>query len=187
MICLIGKSQSSLLVNDLLPIDSLFENKDENLILSKVMVFEGLKKDELKTKVKNWGSTKFVNLKEVLLSETDDQMVFNYIDNSFFINGNFGLVFGMSWYIRMVVQFKDEKIRCSYYDDGNVYVPPTQMTPSISRGTNHLKLYFKEDNGVMSSTKRTTKGLVKLKESIISNINSLNESILKKDNVSKDW
>ena len=85
-ISVLGISQSSFLVNDLLPIDSLFENKDENLIVSKVMEFGGLKREELKTKVKNWGSTKFVNLKEVLISETDDQMVFNYIDNSFFYN-----------------------------------------------------------------------------------------------------
>ena len=69
---IISNSQSSLLVNDKLHIDSLYENKDDYLIISKILEFEGLKKDDLKTKVKNWGSTRFVNLKEVLISETDD-------------------------------------------------------------------------------------------------------------------
>jgi hypothetical protein len=177
---IISNSQSSLLVNDKLHIDSLYENKDEYLIISKVLEFEGLKKDELKTKVKNWGSTKFVNLKEVLISETDDQIVFNYIDNSFYWSGNFGITMSMSWYIRLVIQFKEGKIRCSYYDDGNVY------TPYVSRGTNRLKTYFIEENGIMYSNKRTIKGLIKLKESIIYNLNSLKEGILKKD-TSKDW
>ena len=85
LITIISNSQSSLLVNDKLHIDSLYENKEENLIISRVLEFEGLKKDELKTKVKNWGSTKFVNLKEVLVSETDDQIVLNYIESSFFL------------------------------------------------------------------------------------------------------
>ena len=46
LITIISNSQSSLLVNDKLPLDSLFENKDENLIISKVLEFEGLKKEE---------------------------------------------------------------------------------------------------------------------------------------------
>ena len=27
------------------------------------------------------------------------------------------------WYVRMVVQFKDGKVRAQFYDDGNVYKP----------------------------------------------------------------
>jgi hypothetical protein len=38
----------------------------------------------------------------------------------------------------------------------------------------------------MYSNKRTIKGLIKLKESIIYNLNSLKEGILKKD-TSKEW
>jgi hypothetical protein len=81
----------------------------------------------------------------------------------------------LSWYVRLVIQFKDGKIRCSYYDDGDV-----------SRGSNRLKTYFIEENGIMYSNKRTIKGLIKLKESIIYNLNSLKEGILKKD-TSKEW
>ena len=184
LITILSNSQSSLLVNDKLHIDSLYENKEENLIISRVLEFEGLKKEELKTKVKNWGSTKFVNLKEILVSETDDQIVLNYIDKSFFIKYMGKIPY--SWYVRLVIQFKDGKIKCSYYDDGNELVPISQGIRSLKRREINFKFYFKEDNNEMFSIKMTTLGLVSFKESIISNQNSLEESILKKD-TSKEW
>jgi hypothetical protein len=186
---LVGKSQSSLLVNGKLPLDSLYENKDEYLIISKVLEFEGLKKDELKTKVKNWGAIKFVNLKEVLVSETDDQIVLNYIESSFFITMG-KKRFKSDFYIRLVIQFKDGKIRCQYIEDGTndkiaFWIPPYDVRPT-ERGTYHLKQFFEEENGIMYSKKMITLGLLSFKENIISNLNSLKESILKKD-TSKEW
>jgi len=183
---LIGKSQSSLLVNDKLPIDSLLENKDENLIISRVIEVEGLKKDELKNKIKNWGSTKFVNLKEVLVSETDDQLVMNYIDKSYYVkSGKYSVT--VDWYIRLVIQFKDGKIKCSYFDDGNAFIPSSQYSASLSRGTYKLKTYFKEEDGVLNSTKMTTNGLLAIKESVMLNMKSLNDYVLKKEPTSKEW
>lgn len=172
------------MVNDKLPIDSLYENVNEKLILSKVLEFEGLKKEELKTKVKNWGSTKFVNLKEILVSETEDQIVLNYIDNSFFIKYLGSIPY--SWYVRLVIQFKDGKIKCSYYDDGNVLVPISKGIRSLKSREIDFKFYFKEENNGNFSIRMTTLGLVSFKENIISNVNSLKESILKKD-TSKEW
>ena len=182
---LIGKSQSSLLVNDKLPIDSLYENVNENLILSKVLEFEGLKKEELKTKVKNWGSTKFVNLKEILVSETEDQIVLNYIDKSYFYKVAKYIV-NNDWYVRLVIQFKDGKIRCQYYEDGNVFIPSQYGVPSTESRTFYFKQFFEEENGILYSKKLTKLGFVSFKESIISNLNSLREEILKKD-TSKEW
>jgi hypothetical protein len=183
---LIGKSQSALLVNDKLNIDSLYTNKEELLIHSGVLEFEGLTKEQLKTKVKNWGATKFVNLKEVLVSETDDQIVLNYIDESYFVK-SLGISTYLKWYIRLVVQFKDGKVRCQYFDDGNAFISSSQYTAAVSRGTYRLSSYFKEDNGEKYAPKMSTKGMVALKENIILNMASLNESILKKDNDKKDW
>jgi hypothetical protein len=184
LLTITSNSQSPLLVNNKLSIDSLYENKEENLIISRVLEFDELKKEELKTKVKNWGSTKFVNLKEILVSETDDQIVLNYIDKSFFIKYMGNIPY--SWYVRLVIQFKDGKIKCSYYDDGNELVPISQGIRSLKRREINFKFYFKEDNNEMYSIKMTTLGLVSFKESIISNLNSLKEGILKKD-TSKEW
>lgn len=103
-----------------LHIDSLYENKDELLIYSVVGEFDSLSQDVINTKVKNWAGTNFVNMKEVLVSETKDQLVFNYITESFFIR-SLGMNTHRSWYIRMVVQIKDNKIKISLYDDGNSF------------------------------------------------------------------
>lgn len=182
---LIGKSQSSLLVDGKLNIDSLYKNKDELLIHNEVLEFVGLTKEQLKTKVKNWGATKFINLKEILVSETDDQIVLNYLDGSYF-NTMGKKRYNSDWYIRLVIQFKDGKIRCQYFEDGNAFIPSQYGMPSTERGRYHFKQFFDEENGVMYSKKTVTMGLVSFKESIISNLNSLKESILKKD-TSKEW
>lgn len=184
LITIISNSQSSLLVNDKLNIDSLYSNKDELIIHSGILEFEGLTKEQLKTKVKNWGGTKFVSLKEVLVSETDDQIVLNYIDKSMFMK-TMGMKMDYSWYIRLVIQLKDGKIRCQYIDDGNTYQPSDKGVSMTSR-SHHLIDYFKESDGIKTSQKMFTLGMVSLKENIISNFNSLKEGILKKD-TSEKW
>lgn len=186
MMFIVGKSQSSLLVDGRLNIDSMYQNKDELLIQNGILVFDGLKKEELKTKVKNWGSTTFVNLKEILVSDTEDQMVLNYIDNSFYVK-SLGMKIPWSWYIRLVIQFKDGKIRYSFYDDGNTFEPSSQYAPSISPRTYHLIRYFKADDNITISQKTATDGLVHLKESILKTQQSLQASIEKKDSEKKDW
>ena len=185
LITIISNSQSSLLVNDKLNIDSLYSNKDELIIHSGVLEFEGLTKEQLKTKVKNWGGTKFVSLKEVLVSETDDQIVLNYIDKNMFMK-TLGIKNNYSWYIRLVIQIKDGKIRCQYFDDGNTYQPGGNGSIPMSSRSHRLIDYFKENDGIKTSMKMFTMGMVSLKESITSNFNSLKEEILKKD-TSKEW
>ena len=185
IICLVGKSQSSLLVNDKLNIDSLYSNKDELTIHSGILEFEGLTKEQLKTKVKNWGGTKFVSLKEVLVSETEDQIVLNYIDKNMFMK-TMGMKMDYSWYIRLVIEFKDGKIRCQYFDDGNTY-QPSDKGVSMSSRSYHLVDYFKESDGIKTSQKMFTVGMVSLKESILKNFSSIKEFIDKKESDKKEW
>jgi hypothetical protein len=184
---LFSQSTSNLLVDDKLMIDSLYLNKDELLLESKVLNFEGKTKDELITMVKNWGSTRFVNLKEVLVSETSDQLVIVYIDKSFTIK-TLGMTSANSWYIRLVIQVKDNKIRCSAYDDGNVFVPATQYSISEAARSYTLKISFKTDGDKTFAIKKATHGLVNLKNSVEITINSLRDY---KDNntsgPSNDW
>ncbi len=58
--------------------DSTFQNFDEKLIYSEVILIDSVNQAELIRRAKNWGGTAFVNLKEVLVAETDNQLVFNY-------------------------------------------------------------------------------------------------------------
>ncbi len=186
IVSLIGKSQSSLLVDGKLNVDSLYQNKDELIIHSGVLEFEGLTKEQLKTKVKNWGATKFVSLKEILVSETDDQIVLNYIDKNMFMK-TMGIKIDYDWYIRLVIQFKDGKVRCQYFDDGNVYVPSSNGSVAISSRSNNLINYFKESDGIKNSMKLFTLGMVAVKEGVLRNFASIKESIEKKDSDKKEW
>lgn len=186
IVSLIGKSQSSLLVDGKLNVDSLYQNKDELIIHSGVLEFEGLTKEQLKTKVKNWGATKFVSLKEILVSETDDQIVLNYIDKNMYMK-TMGIKIDYDWYIRLVIQFKDGKVRCQYFDDGNVYVPSSNGSVAISSRSNNLINYFKESDGIKNSMKLFTLGMVAVKEGILRNFASIKESIEKKDSDKKEW
>jgi hypothetical protein len=102
-----------------------FEKAGEGLYISKVIEIPNKTQKELQTQFKNWASTSFVNLREVMVSETDNQIVLNYITKT----PNYLKMLGMKtpfnydWYVRLVAQFKDGKVRIQFYDDGNVYRP----------------------------------------------------------------
>ena len=179
--------ENHFLVDGKLYIDSLYENKNENIIFSGIHKYDSVSKPELIKKVKNWAGTKFVNLKEVLVGETEDQMVLNYITSSFFIK-NMGMRSSIDWYIRLVIQFKDGKIRCSFYDDGNVMMLPTQYSSSVPARTIKLKDYFKEEENSLIAKKSFVQGMVSLRNNIINTFESINEELNKKESVKQnDW
>jgi hypothetical protein len=185
------ENTNSLLVNGSLNIDSFYQKKDDFIIVSGIHSFDSISKNDLIKKVKHWGGTKFVNLKEVLVSETEDQLVFNYITNSFYVqNKVLGKIYKqpIAWYIRLVVQFKENRIRCIFYDDGNVSMPPSEYGPGLSARTYRIQNYFKEKDGVMvESNKMFINGLLSIRNSINYDFISIKEDILKGDSKSEDW
>lgn len=103
---------------DLIDIDTFYKNKKEYLIYEGIYKFKTLlTKDELKHKFKNIAGAVYNNLNNVITAETDDQIVINYI-TPFTVNG-LGVEF--NWKIKLIIQFKDRKIRCLYYDNKNSY------------------------------------------------------------------
>jgi hypothetical protein len=129
-----------------LHIDSFYMDKTQNLIYSEVQEFDSLSQEQLNIKVKNWAGTKFVNMKEVLVSETKEQLVFNYITETFYIK-TLGMAQYKTWYIRMVVQIKDNKIKVSLFDDGNGFWAGSYSggvsVPSVSARTYRFYQYFR--------------------------------------------
>ena len=104
---------------DLIDIDTFYKNKKEYLIYEGIYKFKTLlTKDELKHKFKNIAGAVYNNLNNVITAETDDQIVINYITP--FTVRNSGST--IDWRIRLIVQFKDRKIRCLYYDNRNSYL-----------------------------------------------------------------
>ena len=156
-------SLTNLLSFGQIEIDSFYKNRSEYLIYEEVQTFETLSSIELQTKIKNWGSTAFNNLNEVLVGETSEQMVFNYVSQSLY-RKSMGTTSRIGWYIRLVVQIKEGKIRMLFYDDGNVrtagYVVGNTYVPGTPARTNNLDVYFNNE-GV--SRKKYTDGLENLK------------------------
>jgi len=100
-----------------------FEDLETKLYKSYILKLDTMKRDELKNNFKNVASTLFVNLKEVMVSETDDQIVLNYRSTT-------NSTPTTTWYVKLIAQFKDGKVRLLIYDDGNVFIPSEQYTPT---------------------------------------------------------
>ena len=177
---------SPLLVDGKLNIDSFYKEKSELLIYEEVVQVDSLKKEELIKKVKNWASTNFVSLKEVMVSETDDQIVLNYITNSYF-QKTLGVKSTRGWYIRLVIQFKDYKFKMSYYDDGNTSTPGSQYAPPVSSRVYYFKDYFKNDDGIKVAYKINTPGFIAVHESITNTSLSVKTYIQKQESKKNDW
>jgi hypothetical protein len=110
-------------------VEGVKEYKDikEKMYISSVVEVEGKMKKDLMNAFKNWGGTTFNNLKEVMVSETDDQIVLVYITSiprttKVLLTTNTAI---LKQYVRMIGEFKDGKVRLSFYDDGNVAVLPS--------------------------------------------------------------
>lgn len=168
----------------LLHVDSFYESKSEYLIHSQKVVFDdSIGKAQIIQKIKNWSGTKFVNPSEVLVNETQDQLVYNYIQSIVFNNG-----VSFKWYVRLIISVKDDKIRLQFFDDGNAYNPNGAYTMAVR--SSHLKGYFQKEGGIYTR-RMFNSGLIDFKEEIkLSGVglenylkNPDNQNKIKKD----DW
>jgi len=102
-----------------------YEDLESKLYSSKVIEIAGKTQKELQNNFKNWASTSFNNLREVMVSETDNQIVLVYITREPAIVKTIMMTVTIdrSWYVRLVAEFKEGKMRVSIYDDGNVFKP----------------------------------------------------------------
>ena len=138
-LCLVSNSFAQNIVH----IDSVFEDKTTDLIASKVIILEGATQAEIKMKVKNWAGKNFRDLSKVLVSETENQLVFNYVESYSYTNPMLGKI-TESQHTRMIIQIKDGKIKVTLNDDGNTYRPGSSGVPATQAHTVFIKDYFKK-------------------------------------------
>lgn len=102
-----------------------YEDSATRLFISKVIEISGKNQKDISNQFKNWASIAFANLREVMVSETENQIVLNYITetSSYMKSLGMKIPFSMNWYVRIVAQFKDGKARIQFYDDGNAFKP----------------------------------------------------------------
>jgi hypothetical protein len=122
--------------------------EEGRLYTSKVFELPNKTQKELVQQFKNWASTAFVNLKEVMVAETDNQIVLNYIISTYPQMKMLGIKTPMErgWYVRLVAQFKDGKLKISVYDDGNTFISGTYnrygSTPSVQSRTYYISNWY---------------------------------------------
>ena len=151
----------SLLSQDVVPDLKSYEDAGSKLYASKVIEVTGKSQKELINLFKNWASTSFASLKDVIVSETDNQIVIVYVDR---IKTSIKVLLttypdDMSFYTRLVTEFKDGKMRVSLYDDGNVArisQGASYANPAIS-GRSYFVLDMIKNQEKPQSTKDYTK------------------------------
>ena len=102
-------------------IDSLFEDVSINLLKSQVTEIKGINQSEIKRRILNYASGTFPDVREVLVSESDDQLIFNFVFSFNFKMHGSAITGPVSFeeHIRLVVQIKNERFRVLVFDDGN--------------------------------------------------------------------
>lgn len=98
-------------------INEIYEDVSKGLVETFIIEVKDKNQKQLIKDFKNWYSNYFVSLKTTLQSETEDQLVFNYIHTSYFKQGMLQINSSHDHHLRLVVQFKDYKIRVQFIDD----------------------------------------------------------------------
>lgn len=114
-----------------------WEDINSKLYLSKVIEFEGKSQKDLIILYKNWASVAFVNLKEALVGETESQVVIRYVQTTYANYKIMGLkgTSRFDWYVRLIAQFKDGKVKVSFFDEGNVPTPSSTINGIVVPGS----------------------------------------------------
>ncbi len=142
-VCGLGKAQVIL-------IEHFYENQDELLIKSLVIDFDSLSTEAVSEQVKSWLQGRFNDYNEILTGETTAQISLRFL-LPYSYNGVMGIYTQDSYYIRMIIQFKQGKARVLIYDGGNRYYPGTHNSPTVAAGTWNFSQFFKD--GKVDGTK----------------------------------
>ena len=131
----------------------------------------------LKNKIKNWVGLRFRSGEQVLVNETENQLIVNFV--SMDLKGNTGIsAVVLPWHIRLVIEIKANKVRVSAFDDMG------SASTSISRSY-YLSAYFKKD-GTIKMPNTYKNGFLQFKVTIASLVRDLEKSILQ-PTTSDDW
>lgn len=144
-------------------INDFYKNKDTYLIQSLEVETNKTQKEVIQS-VKNWAGENFVNMNEVLVSETENQLVFRYVNNSYY----------RSWYLKMIVKIENQKVKISVYDGGNVGYYDSMLKRYVSPSTYFFIHGFNKEN---ISRKLNTKGLLDTHSNINNTIREI-QSVL---------
>jgi hypothetical protein len=176
---------------DTLFLKDVYKTSSNYLISERILNFDSIKSVDLMTKFENWGGQNFTNYNEVKTGKTNEQITLTYITSSF------GL---LNYYVNLIIEFKDNKIRIRAYDDGNVFLPGSYaggvVVPAIQSRSLHLKSYFEDDMiiykptpGAFNHKEKWASGVIQYKQDIENTITSIDTYIKSNLNseTKSDW
>lgn len=154
--------------------DSIMQDASQSLLKSKVIELDSIGQQEIKQRVKNWAGKTFVNMNEVLVSETDNQLVFRYIEN---YNVKVKkMIVPSGEYTRLIIQIKDGKLKASFYDEGNKHDLSIKVTDCFK--VQNVDFIKNEGNHMP-----TYSALTSYMSSYLSTLSSIETSLKKQDKI----
>lgn len=142
-----GFSQKN--TKDTLSINQIYQDVGSYLILEKVIVFDStMNQKEVMNGFENWAGETFRDYENVKTSKTENQITLTYISD---LQGE------TKMYVNLIVEFRENRMRIRFYDDGNSYVPAvysgtTKISNAVQSRTFHLKSYFGTNDEIVYNT-----------------------------------
>jgi hypothetical protein len=172
--------QNSKQEKDTVFVEQIYQDLSTYLVSQRVLEFDSIKANELMIRFENWAGQNFRNYEKVRTSKTESQITLNYITSSFSTS--------LDFYLNMVVEFKDNKIRVQIYDDANVYKPGSYSGSTYISGVAgrayHINSYFnngmiiyKPKPGMLNINEKNATGSLAYKASVDATIEEINTYI----------
>ena len=168
-------------------VNQIYYNVEKDIVAEKIINIDSTSVKELKNRFNNWGGTQFMNYEKVKTSETDNQLVIDYISSSFGV---------LDMYVRLTASFKAGKVRLQIHDMGNVYkFNSGNPALSIPARKYKIKSYFFKKNQITYKEgwsvikKRQAKGALRYKSDILITIDDLSSYLITKTNTltNENW
>jgi hypothetical protein len=135
-----------------------FENLETHLYKTEIIKVDSISQSELQKEFKKIASRIFVNLDKIIANETENQIVLNYILTTKYLPET-------SWKVRIISEFKDNRLRLRIYDSGNIYIPSGQYTRTWNESsifvTNNKRATKRRRNKILIEWTEKVNGLIK--------------------------
>jgi hypothetical protein len=172
---------------DTLHINDIYSNPSTYVVLEKVINVDSTSKQELINRFENWGSSNFRDYSNVRTSITNDQITLLYI-----IEAN------SKMYVILKADFKDNKVRISFYDDGNVAVAGSYVSgsynpgilPRIYKMAEYFEngiLIYKVNGGSFNVNTIRAKNAISYRKIIENTFNEIEKIIKQANTLKSDW
>ena len=181
VVLVLGVGLNSYSQKNVVNVNQIYDDIESLTVIDTVLNVDSVTFKELKNRFNNWGGINYNNYKNVKTSETDNQVVIDYVTSSFGV---------LKMNVRLVAYFKNNKVRLKVTDMGNVYTYQASPAIPIQAKTYNIKSYFYSNNqisykvkpGMFNYKEKQATGSINYRREIVSTISSINKGLLINNN-----